>query len=63
MEKIRSNDQTLIEEALVYISSLCHVDDSPELLGLMVELIGTLQKGNTSLVHQCLYALANLVEI
>ena len=42
---------------------MCFLQDSAQSLGLLAELIGILQKGSQSMVYQCLYAVANLVEV
>lgn len=63
LERLHSGEPTLIEEALAYISSLCVLADTPELLPLLAELVAILHKGPTAAVYQCLYALANLIEL
>ena len=40
---------------------MCYVEESPEFVGILAELVGVLGKGNNGLVYQCLYALGNLV--
>jgi hypothetical protein len=62
-DKLKSVDTAIREEALAYISSLCTFADGTNEIAILAELISVLYQGGTSLVHQCLFAIANLCEI
>jgi hypothetical protein len=63
LERLHSSDPNHIEEALAYISSMCLVEDTPGMVPLIAELVSILHKGPTANVYQCLFALANLIDI
>lgn len=63
IEKLRSVDSNLVEEALAFVASMCVLPPSPEDIVLVVEMFSILQKGPNSTIYSCLYALANLIEV
>lgn len=63
LEKLKSIDTHHREEALAYVSSICSFAEGPQELVILTELILILYQGCTSLVHQCLFGLANLCEL
>lgn len=62
-EKLKSVDTHHREEALAYVSSICNFVEGPKEIAILTELILILYQGGNSLVHQCLFGLANLCEV
>lgn len=63
LERLRSTDSSLVEEALAYINSMCSLPDNSEQLPILAELVTLLRRSGTAGIYQSLYALANLVDI
>lgn len=62
-DKLKSTDTQIKEEALAYISSMCTFGEGTNEVALLAELVVILYQESTALVHQCLFAIANLCEI
>lgn len=56
-------DPNVREEGLSYVASICNFDEGPKEIAILAELISILYQGSVSLVHQCLFALANVCEV
>lgn len=63
LEKLRSSDPHQTEEALAYISSMCTFNETPEIVPLLAEMVAILIRGPVASTYQCLYALANIIEV
>lgn len=63
LERLRSVDSNIREQALTHIASMCAFSGTQMETAILAEMITVLYQGNNSLVYQCLFALANLCEI
>jgi hypothetical protein len=63
LDRLKALDTHHREEALAYVSSMCCFADGPSETAILAELVLILYQGCNSLVHQCLFALANLCEV
>ena len=50
-----------MEDALAYISSMCELSQTPEVVALLEEMVAILNRGPDVGAYQCLYGLANLI--
>lgn len=61
IEKLKSVDSNVVEEALAFVASMCVLPPSPEDIVLIVEMLSILHKGPNSAIYSCLYGLTNLI--